>query len=368
MPQPLLFYELDIYEVTEGQKRVLTQAVREASEAFGANTDEEVVRHFVERFDLTVPTLHDAEKTISRREIDFDVSRDPMRMFMSEGPFYIKGTEIVVHVPFEGDAAFFRMRPRTYTLSPPRGKAENGELLLEFSFPNDQPPPDLKSAIDRRIADIKQYLESLRESAAQLSAELAPLATQAWQQRKIDFANRSELISGLGIPIRSSPVPSTVHMREPSGSRNVANETRGRGGPVRGKKWDVFISHASEDKAGFASALASALRAKGLSVWYDDYALTVGDSLRQKIDEGLARSRFGIVILSPAFFSKHWPQQELNGLAAREVGGVKVILPVWHDLDHDQVADYSPMLADRMAVSSASGLDKVVSELMRAID
>lgn len=367
MLQHFLFCDLNIYDVVEGQKHSLTQAIEEATEAFSASTDEAVVTHFVERFGMTVPILHDGDKTISQREIDFDVSRDSMRTFMNEGPFYIKGTEIVVHVPFEGEAQVFTVRPSTYTLSPPRGEVKNGELLLEFSFPNDQPPADLKGAIDRRIADIEQYLESLREAAVQLKEQLVPLATQAWQRRKMHFANRSELISGLGIPMRDSAAPSPIRMGEPSAPRNVPNKRAGGGAYVAGKEWDVFISHAFEDKAGFATALASALCDKGLSVWYDSYTLTVGDSLRQKIDEGLARSRFGIVILSPAFFSKHWPQQELNGLAAREVRGVKVILPVWHNLDRDQVASYSPMLADRMAVSSASGLKEVVTELMRAI-
>src|SRR5262249_35078432 len=66
---------------------------------------------------------------------------------------------------------------------------------------------------------------------------------------------------------------------------------------------------------------------KGLRVWHDDFLLKPGESL-QSIDRGLARSRFGVVILSSRFFEKHWPQQELNGLATREVGGEKVILPV----------------------------------------
>ena len=87
------------------------------------------------------------------------------------------------------------------------------------------------------------------------------------------------------------------------------------------EEWDVFISHASEDKDAIATPLAEALRAKGLRVWYDDFALKMGDSLRQSIDRGLARSRFGVVILSGYFFQKHWPQQELNGLATREDSG-----------------------------------------------
>jgi TIR domain len=75
-----------------------------------------------------------------------------------------------------------------------------------------------------------------------------------------------------------------------------------------GKRWDVFISHASEDKDEFVRPLAAALQASGLLPWYDESALTVGDSLRGKIDEGLAKSRYGIVILSHPFFAKRWPQ------------------------------------------------------------
>ena len=94
------------------------------------------------------------------------------------------------------------------------------------------------------------------------------------------------------------------------------------------RQWDIFICHATEDKEEIARPLAEALGARNLAVWFDERSLTVGDSLRRSIDEGLANSKFGIVILSPRFFEKHWPQQELNGLAAKEVGGAKVILPV----------------------------------------
>jgi hypothetical protein len=73
---------------------------------------------------------------------------------------------------------------------------------------------------------------------------------------------------------------------------------------------DAFISHAGEDKLTVAEPLARALSARGWKVWLDKLELTVGDSLNQRISTALARSRFGIVILSKAFFSKHWPQRE----------------------------------------------------------
>ena len=131
--------------------------------------------------------------------------------------------------------------------------------------------------------------------------------------------------------------------------------------------WDVFVSHASEDKETFALPLAHALQDRGVKVWFDAFTLTVGDSLRRSIDRGLAQSRFGIVVLSEAFFQKHWPQLELDGLVARESAGVKIILPIWHAIDEARVRIHSPMLADRVAVSSARGLDHVVEQLLQVI-
>jgi hypothetical protein len=70
---------------------------------------------------------------------------------------------------------------------------------------------------------------------------------------------------------------------------------------------DLFIAHASEDKDAVARPLSEALLARGWSVWLDELELTVGDSLSSHIDSALARSRFGVVVLSPAFFAKPWP-------------------------------------------------------------
>jgi len=95
--------------------------------------------------------------------------------------------------------------------------------------------------------------------------------------------------------------------------------------------------------------------------------LRVGDGLRRSIDQGLASSRYGVVILSPHFFGKEWPQKELDGLVARETTGEKVVLPVWHNISADQIRGHSPSLADRVAVSSDRGLEHVVSELLKVL-
>jgi TIR domain len=133
-------------------------------------------------------------------------------------------------------------------------------------------------------------------------------------------------------------------------------------------KWDVFISHASEDKDSVARPLANHLKELGLKVWLDEHEIHIGDSLRGKLDAGLAKSRFGIVILSPNFFSKRWPKSELDGLVARENEGTKVVLPIWHNLDYDDVAKRSPILAGRVAADTGEGLAEIASKIVRAIE
>jgi hypothetical protein len=132
---------------------------------------------------------------------------------------------------------------------------------------------------------------------------------------------------------------------------------------------DVFISHASEDKDSVARPLAEHLRSYGLNVWYDEFSLRLGDSLRESIDNGLADSRFGLVVLSRSFFSKRWPKAELNGLFAIEnVVDEKRIIPVWLDITQAEIAQYSPILADRFAVSMSLGLDVVLERVLDAIE
>lgn len=131
--------------------------------------------------------------------------------------------------------------------------------------------------------------------------------------------------------------------------------------------WDIFISHASEDKEEVVFPLVELLLASGLKVWLDAGEIFLGDSLREKIDEGLARSQFGVVVLSPNFFSKDWTRAELDGLFSREVGGEKVILPIWHDIGFAGIKEHSPLIAGKLAASTSDGLGKVANQILSAI-
>lgn len=132
--------------------------------------------------------------------------------------------------------------------------------------------------------------------------------------------------------------------------------------------YDAFISYASEDKADLVRPLAEALDDLGFAIWYDEFELKVGDSLRGSIDKGLVNSRYGIVVLSKAFFAKKWPQYELNGLTVREIDGRKVILPIWHNVDKQDVLAYSPPLADKVALNTKQmGITEIAHALAEVL-
>jgi hypothetical protein len=134
------------------------------------------------------------------------------------------------------------------------------------------------------------------------------------------------------------------------------------------KRWDVFISHASEDKDAFVRPLALALTNLRVSTWYDEFTLKLGDSLSQSIDHGLANSRFGVVVISRSFLAKPWPAYELAGLVTREIISKKVILPIWHQVTREDVMARSATLADKLALRTADSLpEDIALQVMQVV-
>lgn len=130
---------------------------------------------------------------------------------------------------------------------------------------------------------------------------------------------------------------------------------------------DVFISHASEDKAAAARPLAEALSRLGVSAWLDEAELRIGDSLRRKIDHGIATSRFAVVVMSRDFFAKNWTNYELDGIVTRSVSGEQNLLPIWHNVTRDEVAASSPSLADKVALSTATFTIEGIAEQIAGV-
>ena len=161
--------------------------------------------------------------------------------------------------------------------------------------------------------------------------------------------------------------PSSNPMKNPAPSGSRSPYARQPSASKFEDQWDVFICHASEDKEAVARPIANLLAKEGPSVWYDEFTLRLGDSLRRSINRGISQSRYGVVILSPAFFRKEWSQRELDGLVSREISSGKVILPVWHNVERSDVERFSPVLADRLGITAKKGLHIVVGEILRVV-
>lgn len=131
----------------------------------------------------------------------------------------------------------------------------------------------------------------------------------------------------------------------------------------------AFISHDSRDKDNIARPVAAKLRAMGLDVWYDEYSLNPGDSLREEIEKGLKKCKRCILILTPNFLSKGgWAKQEYDSIYTREIiEDKKVFIPIWDDIEAKDVYDYSPILADRIGIKWSIGQDEVCNKIYRVL-
>lgn len=134
-------------------------------------------------------------------------------------------------------------------------------------------------------------------------------------------------------------------------------------------EYDVFLSHASEDKEEIARPLKDALEARGVSVWFDELRIRVGQSIRQEIETGIAACRFGVVIISPHFFAKQWTQAELDALFGKKMSsGQNLVLPIWHHVSKDEVQRESPLLAGVMALNTAvATVDEIADSLVQVV-
>lgn len=133
--------------------------------------------------------------------------------------------------------------------------------------------------------------------------------------------------------------------------------------------YDVFISHASEDKKTVARPLFEKLSSAGLKVWYDESELKIGDSLRRKIDEGLNASKFWVVILSKDFFRKDWTKYEFDSIVTNALDSKTKIFPIWHNIGKTEVKNFSPNIADKLACSTASeSIDSIVEKILQCIN
>lgn len=115
---------------------------------------------------------------------------------------------------------------------------------------------------------------------------------------------------------------------------------------------DVFLCHAWDDRKGAAKELHDLLESRGVSVWFSEKDVVLGTSLLREIDKGLAKSRVGIVLVTPALLSRVRGEgiadKELSALLARDL-----LVPIVHGTTYDALREVSPLLGSRSGLSTA---------------
>lgn len=130
---------------------------------------------------------------------------------------------------------------------------------------------------------------------------------------------------------------------------------------------DVFLCHAWDDRKGAAKDLHDRLETLGVSVWFSEKDVVLGSPLLREIDKGLAKSRVGIVLVTPAFLKRidgaGIAEKELSALLARDL-----LVPIIHDTTYDALRDVSPLLGSRSGLDTAEDtLDEVATKLAELV-
>jgi len=214
-----------------------------------------------------------------------------------------------------------------------------------------------RAGLEKKLADVEKkitdaqarYEREQRDTQRKALDGLRRQNDQAMRQ----FAGQGRAGETMANGYRRSPPPDT------------------EGGPSAQPDHDVFLSHASEDKDDIARPLQAALQARGLTVWFDEINIKVGQSIRQEIEKGIAHATFGVVILSPNFFAKQWTQAELDALFTKKLStGRDLLLPIWHRVTRDQVESHSPLVAGILALNtslmSTEQIADAIAEAVRA--
>ncbi|MFH0887591.1 MAG: toll/interleukin-1 receptor domain-containing protein [Planctomycetota bacterium] len=361
-----IFYEHELSGYLEARKQNVIKTINETtSMEHLVNRDrKEWADSLISSFEIKQLVIDFDNKYATDRMEEIEARLFPRDFNVFSGKRYPKQI-ITYHIPYIGDENLLHCIPSSRILRSELVYLQGEEIRFDIINFYDK-PDQIAQRADEIINVIKQQLNNVIEEVAQYNAELPKYIIELIEAKNSQIMKQNNILSSLGIPVRKS----FDHKAESIGKTNTSEP---KIKPQIYKKervdthYDVFICHASEDKESIANLLAKKLRELDVAVWYDEFTLKLGDGLRQKIDQGLASSKYGVVILSPDFFKKNWPKKELDGLFAKELQGNKVILPIWHNIDHDEIMKYSPMIADKLAVKSSDGVEVIITKILEVV-
>lgn len=216
--------------------------------------------------------------------------------------------------------------------------------------------------------------------AEQLDPGMADFVFTLPPQGEEVITSHAELLSVLRIVLSRLDPTLTSTLRDYHAEKVASIEKEGRFAENRrdtSRSWspkdalkDVFLSHAGPDKEGIMAHLVAALDAAGITHWYDDREIQWGDSLTAKVDEGLRKCRYVVVVLSPVFLGRPWPERELNAALGLEIGSGRThVLPLLAGSDHEikRALERYPLLADKKYLRWLGDAGPIVEALQRRL-
>lgn len=132
----------------------------------------------------------------------------------------------------------------------------------------------------------------------------------------------------------------------------------------------AFISHDSRDKALIAGRIAAGLSSRLCTVWYDEYSLQIGDSLRESIEKGIKEAKKCILVITKNFLDNPgWGKREFDSIFTREmIMEERIVLPIWYGVTKQEVYNYSPSLANTFALVWPSSEGKSEDEYKKQVE
>ncbi len=352
-----IFNEYDLGATLDAQLSRTKKDVEIDIKSSRPEDDTEYITRQLEKYKIQPLIFNQGNLTVTTSEKMIRAEYFGSGFFVDPGKSYPKEV-FSFHLPFSGDENLLHCVPSTRIMWTEEVSLENKEIVFDvINFNNDA--EKIKAEKEKVLNYLVEQTGHINKQVSHYNTSLEQIIRDAIGYTIEKITQQSDLLSKIGVPLKNTNEVILTH--EPTekapASRIVAKKT---------KKFDVFICHASEDKP-FVKKLAEALRKVGIEVWYDDFQLGWGDDLRPTIDNGLKNSHYGLVIFSKSFLAKKkWTEYELNGLFAKENQDRKVILPIWHDITRDDIAQYSPSLANRLAKSSSS-IKEIISELKKLL-
>jgi hypothetical protein len=215
-----------ISQAMELQRQHMREEINRLPEArLESEAVERLAEEMAEKFSINMPVLDEASIQPARREIDIDFSRDPTRRaYYSERGGVVKGTEISISVPFQGDAEVFRLHASSHTMEYPRGRIESAVIVFRRQG-GDLDAAQVRREFDEWLAAIKRHLAGMTQELGDFNNHLVAEAVSALNGRAAKLQRDDELLSGLGFASQSQTRPDEQARIRPTGT--MAEPPRG---------------------------------------------------------------------------------------------------------------------------------------------